>query len=379
MNTLVKYEAACRALEEAHSVDEVKDIHDKAIAMRAYAIQAKNVDLEVMAAEVRARAERCLGEMLKAETDAGRLRKGRRWKSNGVSDTPLDSKKERVTLDEIGVDKNLSKRSQKIASISEQAFEAMVAGMRQQIKERSQKPPKGSTAEKKQRRAEREAELADKQRALPDKKYGVIVADPEWRFEPYSRDTGMDRAADNHYPTSPTDDICARDTLSIAAPDCVLFLWATAPMLPDAIKVMGAWGFTYKTHMIWHKLRSGRGRGSGYWVTGEHELLLIGSRGHVPAPATAMCGSVIAEPVGEHSAKPELFLEIIEANFPNLPKIELNRRGPARTGWDAWGLECDDGSSPDAHSPDNQSASVTTAVESVETPAGLSSPQEAHP
>jgi N6-adenosine-specific RNA methylase IME4 len=100
-----------------------------------------------------------------------------------------------------------------------------------------------------------------------------------------------------------------------------------------------AWGFDYKTHMVWRKQRPGRGRGTGYWLTGEHELLLIGTRGQVPAPATAMAPSVLDAPVGKHSEKPERFAELIEHQFPNIPKIELNRRGPARPGWDAWGLE----------------------------------------
>jgi len=143
MTALIKYEAACRALEEAHSVDEVKDIHDKAVAMRAYAIQAKNVDLEVMAAEVRARAERRLGEMLKAEKEAGRFGGGRPRRKNPANDAGFS----RVTLSELGVDEHLSKRSQKVASISEQAFEAMVAGTRQQIKERSHRTPKDRRAE----------------------------------------------------------------------------------------------------------------------------------------------------------------------------------------------------------------------------------------
>jgi transposase len=80
---------------------------------------------------------------------------------------------------------------------------------------------------KAERRAQRELELAGKQTALPNKRYGVIVADPEWRFEPYSRETGMNLAADNHYPTSSTEVIGQRDVGSIAAKDCVLFLWAT--------------------------------------------------------------------------------------------------------------------------------------------------------
>jgi hypothetical protein len=75
------------------------------------------------------------------------------------------------------------------------------------------------TTEKRARRAQLEAELGARQRALPDKRYGVIYADPPWRFEPYSRITGMDRAAENHYPTSPLAEIKALDVKSIAAPD----------------------------------------------------------------------------------------------------------------------------------------------------------------
>jgi N6-adenosine-specific RNA methylase IME4 len=193
---------------------------------------------------------------------------------------------------------------------------------------------------KKENRAAKERELGEKQAALPTKKYGVIVADPEWRFEPYSRETGMDRAADNHYPTSASHVVASRDVKSIAADDCVLFLWATIPMLCDAIVVMDAgWGFTYKSHYVWGKDKIG----TGYWGREKHEILLIGTRGNPPAPAMGtQCESLIIAPRGEHSAKPEIFLEIIEGYYPTLPKIELNRRGPARQGWDAWGNESSD-------------------------------------
>lgn len=185
-------------------------------------------------------------------------------------------------------------------------------------------------------RVKKEEALAVKQRALPDKKYGVIYADPEWRFEVYSRETGMDRAADNHYPTSSTEAIAARPVESIAADDCVLFLWATVPMLQDALCVMQEWGFSYKSHVIWNKDRIG----TGYWFRNKHELLLVGTRGNIPAPAMGtQAHSVVDAHVGAHSEKPDRFLELIEAYFPTLPKIELNRRGPAREGWDAWGNE----------------------------------------
>ena len=207
--------------------------------------------------------------------------------------------------------------------------------VRDDVSGKSSKSSKNHST-KADRRAQRELELANAQTALPNQRYGVIVADPEWRFEPYSRETGMDRAADNHYPTSVTEMIAARDVPSIAADDCVLFLWATVPMLRDAWNVMDVWGFEYKSHMVWDKVHIG----TGYWFRNRHELLLVGTRGDIPAPAMGdQFASVMTIARKEHSAKPEQFLELIEQYFPNLPKIELNRRGPARAGWDAWGNE----------------------------------------
>jgi N6-adenosine-specific RNA methylase IME4 len=189
---------------------------------------------------------------------------------------------------------------------------------------------------KAEKRAAREKALAEKIVALPDKKYGVILADPEWRFEPWSRETGLDRAADNHYATSPTEVIAARDVPSIAAPDCVLFLWATAPMLLDALDVMARWGFKYQTQLVWDK----EVIGTGFWFRNQHEILLVGTKGNpiAPTPGTQV-SSILREKRGEHSAKPEAIAEMIERIWPSVPKIELNRRGPARPGWDAWGDE----------------------------------------
>jgi N6-adenosine-specific RNA methylase IME4 len=201
---------------------------------------------------------------------------------------------------------------------------------------------KGSakTAAKQQRRAAREAELAAKIIALPAEKFGVIYADPEWRFEPWSRETGMDRAADNHFATSEIDAIKARDVRSIAADDCVLFLWSTAPMQPQAYEVMAAWGFDYKSQTIWDKGELG----TGYWFRNRHEVLLVGTLGAIPAPALGtQWPSIIEAPVGQHSEKPKRFHDLIEAYFPNLPKIELNARR-SRTGWASWGTMEDDDS-----------------------------------
>ena len=184
-------------------------------------------------------------------------------------------------------------------------------------------------------RAERESELATKQLALPAKRFGVIYADPPWRFEVYSRDTGLDRDASNHYPVQALEKIKALDVASIAAPDSVLFLWATAPMLPEALEVMAAWGFEYRTNFVWAKDRAG----TGYWARNQHEHLLVGVRGDVPAPAPgAQWASLIPAAVREHSRKPDEARRMIEAYYPTLPKIELFARGEARPGWTRGGM-----------------------------------------
>lgn len=202
--------------------------------------------------------------------------------------------------------------------------------------------------QKKARRDEREQALGERiaganatllAAGAAGRRFGVIYADPEWRFEPWSRETGMDRAADNHYPTSPLDAIMARPVGAIAAHDSVLFLWATRPMLPQALAVIEAWGFAYKSCCVWGKRRPGKGRGPGYIFTDESELLLYATRGQVPAPAPGtQWPSLVMADVGEHSAKPERFYELIESYFPSLPKIELNAR-KARAGWESWGAE----------------------------------------
>jgi N6-adenosine-specific RNA methylase IME4 len=171
-----------------------------------------------------------------------------------------------------------------------------------------------------------------KNRALGTAKtYSVILADPPWKFEAGD----SDRSTENHYPTMTRAELLALRVRDIAAKDAVLFMWATSPFLSAALDLMELWGFTYKSHIIWVKPKIGL----GFWVRSKHELLLIGTCGSIPAPLMGtQPQSVIEAPAGVHSAKPEVFMEMVENLYPTLGKIELFSRAP-RLGWDAWGNE----------------------------------------
>ena len=215
--------------------------------------------------------------------------------------------------------------------------------------------------QKRERRDGRAAELATKHRALPTVKAGIIVADPAWRDEEvWSDETGMDRAADNHYPTMSLEEIMDLDIGSLAAADCILLLWCKTSNLLEAIAVATAAGFVvwttdakgrmipdrsgarYASGIAWDKVIIGNGR----WVRDRHEHLLIFRRGNPVAPAAGtQLHSVIAARKTDHSAKPEAILDWIDQCWPDEIKIELNRRGAPRPGWLAWGNEAEEGTS----------------------------------
>lgn len=184
------------------------------------------------------------------------------------------------------------------------------------------------------RREERIQKVAAMANPTPElatsSRYPVIYADPPWRYE---HAESVSREIENHYPTMDLDAICALPVSTLATDDAVLFLWATSPKLAEAMRVVEAWGFTYRTCAVWHKPQIGM----GYYFRQQHELLLVATRGDIPAPSpAARPGSVITADRGKHSAKPSEFAEVIERMYPTLPKIELFCRAP-RDGWSVWG------------------------------------------
>lgn len=163
-------------------------------------------------------------------------------------------------------------------------------------------------------------------------RYPVIYADPPWRYEnpPIGASS---RSIENHYPTMTLDEICALPVGELATADAILYMWATAPKLAECFKVLEAWGFEYRTNAVWDK----EVIGMGYHFRNQHEILLVAKRGEIPPPqAGTQPSSVFREKRGEHSAKPHHYYEMIEAAYPQLPKIELFCRSP-REGWAVWG------------------------------------------
>ena len=163
------------------------------------------------------------------------------------------------------------------------------------------------------------------------KKYQIIYADPPWKYD-FCKDN-TDRI-EGHYPTMSNDEICS---LKIPTTDnAVLYLWATAPKLLEALEVMVAWRFKYKTQAIWDK----DWIGMGYWFRGQHEILLVGTKGKFSPPSTKYRKpSVYKERRTQHSKKPLYFKDLIAQSFPhNCNKLELFAREKTE-GWDVWGNE----------------------------------------
>ena len=172
---------------------------------------------------------------------------------------------------------------------------------------------------------------------LAAQSYQLIMADPPWRFELYSA-AGAEKCAEAQYRTMTLDAIAALPVADLARADCLLWLWATAPMLDQQLRVMEAWDFRFVTSGVWVKTtRRGKiGFGTGYVLRNAHEPFLLGVRG-APQCARSVRSVVMGE-LREHSRKPEAAYAAAEQLLPGARRCELFSRTD-RAGWETWGDE----------------------------------------
>jgi len=314
---LVKYEAARKSLMEANSIDEVKLIKDKFEAIRAYARQSKDIELTNWASEIRLRAERKMGEMLTAQD----MNKGAATPSHGDSALP--------TLAEVGITYSMSSRAQKIASVPEEEFEAVVSEHIKNEKELTsatiQRLVKSKTT------TVRESTLLENGCSVDDlyslnKKFSCIYADPPWVYG----NQATRASTENHYSGLSVDKIASLPVDILTTENAHLHLWTTNAFLPESFKIMESWGFEYKSVFVWVKPQMGMGN---YWRV-SHEYLLFGVKGKCPFGSHSLMSWGEFDRT-KHSEKPEQIRKMIEAVSVG-PYLELFGRRIV-TGWTVWG------------------------------------------
>ncbi|QAA32750.1 MT-A70 family methyltransferase [Clostridium manihotivorum] len=173
-------------------------------------------------------------------------------------------------------------------------------------------------------------------------KFNIIYADPPWSYKVYS-DKGKGRSAESHYSTMNHEDIYNLDVASLAAKDCILFLWVTFPNLITGIETIKRWGFTYKTlGFCWVKRNKKSPSwfwGLGFWTRANPEICIIATRGN-PKRLSKSVHSIVDTPIEEHSKKPDIVRERIIELCGDLPRVELFARQEYE-GWVCLGNEID--------------------------------------
>ncbi|NRA28988.1 MAG: S-adenosylmethionine-binding protein [Parvularculaceae bacterium] len=181
-------------------------------------------------------------------------------------------------------------------------------------------------------------------------KFGTILADPPWQFANRTGKMAPEHKRLNRYSTMTLEDICELPVAQVCQEPSHLYLWVPNALLPDGLRVMQAWGFEYKSNIVWHKVRKdggSDGRGVGFYFRNVTELILFGVRGK--NARTLDLGrrqvNLLATRKREHSRKPDEQYDLIEGCSWG-PRLELFSRG-ARPGWTVWGNQADESYAPD--------------------------------
>lgn len=191
--------------------------------------------------------------------------------------------------------------------------------------------------------------IADFRKVVGNKKFATVLADPPWQFINRTGKVAPEHRRLNRYGTMALDEICALPVAEALAPTAHLYLWVPNALLPEGLEVMKAWGFEYKSNIIWHKIRKdggSDGRGVGFYFRNVTEIILFGVRGK--NARTLDPGRTQVNYIGtrkrEHSRKPDEQYALIEACSPG-PRLEMFSRG-TRKGWTVWGNQADDDYAP---------------------------------
>jgi N6-adenosine-specific RNA methylase IME4 len=180
-------------------------------------------------------------------------------------------------------------------------------------------------------------------------KFSTVLADPPWRFINRTGKMAPEHRRLSRYDTMSVEEIAALPVANIAADTAHLYMWVPNALLPDGLRVLSAWGFTYKTNLVWHKVRKdggSDGRGVGFYFRNVTEMILFGVRGknaRTLDPARSQV-NYMGTRKREHSRKPDEQYEIIEACSPG-PFLEMFARG-TRPNWSMWGLQADESYTP---------------------------------
>jgi len=198
------------------------------------------------------------------------------------------------------------------------------------------------------------------------RRFSTVLADPPWQFQNRTGKMAPEHKRLCRYETMVLDDIRSLPVAKITAPVSHLYLWVPNAMLPEGLAVMAAWGFTYKSNIVWHKIRKDGGpdgRGVGFYFRNVTEIILFGTRGksaRTLAPARRQV-NYLATRKREHSRKPDEQYELLETCSPG-PFIELFARG-TRQGWVTWGDQARENYQPNWNTYRNHSQSHRIAAE----------------
>lgn len=319
-NPLAMLDRAYLAIENAQSLDQLKEIRDQAEAARHYVKAAKmTTAMANRCAEIRIRAERKAGEMLRVTP----LDKGGRPTENRSHDGTG------FRLSDLDISKNQSSRWQKIANIPEDVIEQYFAEPEDEDREVTAVGLAQFAARK------NKPDTVDEPIPPRDGKYRCIVIDPPWDIKKIERAERPNQGVALDYPTMSLEEIADESLVPVrthADDDCHLYLWVTHKYLPAGLELMEAWGFRYQCLMTWRK---NVGMTPFSWMY-DTEHVIFGRKGNLPLTQLGLRLS-FDSPVQGHSVKPEVFYERVRAASPG-PRIDMFAR-TQRDGFEVWGNE----------------------------------------